>query len=70
MALTNKMSNECDLDVYRYNECVYYLNTYGNHSTLISFYVRQGCWLEAAKYIQTKVSKLEYRYCTCMRCSL
>ena len=56
MALTNKMSDECDLDVYRFNECVYYLRTYGNHSTLIAFYVRHGCWMEAARYILDNVS--------------
>ena len=55
MAQTTKTPAEGDLEEYRSNECVYYLRTYGNHSALISFYVRHSCWMKAAKYILENV---------------
>ena len=56
MAQTTRTPAEGDLEEYRSNECVYYLRTYGNHSALISFYVRHSCWKKAARYIQDNVS--------------
>ena len=55
MAQTSRTPAEGDLEEYRSNECVYYLRTYGNHSALISFYVRHSCWKKAARYIQDNV---------------
>ena len=55
MVLSSQTSKDYDLDLVRFNECVYYLRTYGNHTTLISFYVRHSCWYEAAKYIMDNV---------------
>ena len=55
MAQTSKTPAEGDLEEYRSNECVYYLRTYGNHSALISFYVRHSCWMKAARYILDNV---------------
>uniref|UniRef100_A0A665W4P1 Zinc finger FYVE domain-containing protein 26 n=1 Tax=Echeneis naucrates TaxID=173247 RepID=A0A665W4P1_ECHNA len=35
-------------------ECLYYLNTYGTHLALISFYMRHDCVTEALKYLLNK----------------
>ena len=63
MAQTSKTPAEGDLEEYRSNECVYYLRTYGNHSALISFYVRHSCWMKAARYILENVS--DSFFCIC-----
>jgi len=55
MSVPEKWSDECDLDKGRFNECVYYLATYGTDSSLISFYVKHACWLEASRLIKDKV---------------
>ena len=36
-------------------ECLYYLNTYGTHLALISFWVRHGSMTEALTYLLNKV---------------
>lgn len=38
-----------------HQECLYYLNTYGTHLALISFYMRHDCMLEALTYLLNKV---------------
>lgn len=37
-----------------HQECLYYLNTYGTHLALISFYMRHDCMSEALKYLLNK----------------
>ena len=54
--LMEKRSEECDLDVHRFNECHYYLRNYGHVSMLVSFYARHNCWADACKYILDHVS--------------
>lgn len=36
-------------------ECLYYLNTYGTHLALISFYMRHDCMTEALTYLLKRV---------------
>lgn len=36
-------------------ECLYYLNTYGTHLALISFYMRHDCLTEALTYLLSRV---------------
>lgn len=36
-------------------ECLYYLNTYGTHLALISFYMRHDCLTEALSYLLNRV---------------
>lgn len=36
-------------------ECLYYLNTYGTHLALISFYMRHDCMTEALTYLLSRV---------------
>lgn len=38
-----------------HQECLYYLNTYGTHLALISFYIRHDCMTEALTYLLNKV---------------
>ena len=51
MALLEKRSEDCDLDIHRFSECTYYLQTYGTPATLIAFFVRHNCWMDACKFI-------------------
>uniref|UniRef100_A0A673C1T6 Zinc finger FYVE domain-containing protein 26 n=1 Tax=Sphaeramia orbicularis TaxID=375764 RepID=A0A673C1T6_9TELE len=37
-----------------HQECLYYLNTYGTHLALISFYMRHDCMMEALTYLLNK----------------
>ncbi|KAK7904153.1 hypothetical protein WMY93_016760 [Mugilogobius chulae] len=37
-----------------HQECLFYLNTYGTHLALISFYMRHDCLLEAIKHLLNK----------------
>ncbi|XP_075964862.1 zinc finger FYVE domain-containing protein 26 isoform X1 [Anarhichas minor] len=37
-----------------HQECLYYLNTYGTHMALISFYMRHDCMTEALTYLLNK----------------
>ncbi|XP_070775958.1 zinc finger FYVE domain-containing protein 26 [Enoplosus armatus] len=37
-----------------HQECLYYLNTYGTHLSLISFYMRHDCMTEALTYLLNK----------------
>ncbi|XP_068437134.1 zinc finger FYVE domain-containing protein 26 isoform X2 [Clinocottus analis] len=37
-----------------HQECLYYLNTYGTHMALISFYMRHDCMTEALTYVLNK----------------
>uniref|UniRef100_A0A3B3ZBL6 Zinc finger FYVE domain-containing protein 26 n=1 Tax=Periophthalmus magnuspinnatus TaxID=409849 RepID=A0A3B3ZBL6_9GOBI len=37
-----------------HQECLFYLNTYGTHLALISFYMRHDCLLEALKHLLNK----------------
>ncbi|XP_041809482.1 zinc finger FYVE domain-containing protein 26 isoform X2 [Chelmon rostratus] len=39
-----------------HQECLYYLNTYGTHLALISFYMRHDCMTEALTYLLNKDS--------------
>lgn len=39
-------------------ECLYYLNTYGSHSSIVKFYQRNNLTLEALNYIIEKVNFL------------
>lgn len=38
-----------------HQECLDYLNTYGTHLSLISFYVRHDCLTDALTYLINKV---------------
>ncbi|XP_041668136.1 zinc finger FYVE domain-containing protein 26 isoform X2 [Cheilinus undulatus] len=40
--------------VFLQQECLYYLNTYGTHLALISFYIRKDCMTEAVTYLLNK----------------
>lgn len=42
-----------------HQECLYYLNTYGTHLALISFYMRHDCMSEALTYLLNKDSPEE-----------
>lgn len=44
-----------------HQECLYYLNTYGTHLALISFYMRHDCMTEALTYLLNKV-RLSFIY--------
>ncbi|KAF7655467.1 hypothetical protein LDENG_00055630, partial [Lucifuga dentata] len=37
-----------------HQECLYYLNTYGTHLALVSFYMRHDCMMEAVTYLFNK----------------
>ncbi|KAM6969170.1 zinc finger FYVE domain-containing protein 26 [Tautogolabrus adspersus] len=39
---------------YLHQECLYYLNTYGTHLALISFYMRKDCMTEALTHLLNK----------------
>ncbi|XP_012727742.2 zinc finger FYVE domain-containing protein 26 [Fundulus heteroclitus] len=39
---------------YLFQECLYYLKTYGPHLAVISFYVRHGCETEALTFLLSK----------------
>ncbi|XP_034530705.1 zinc finger FYVE domain-containing protein 26 [Notolabrus celidotus] len=39
---------------YLHQECLFYLNTYGTHLALISFYMRKDCLTEALTYLLNK----------------
>ena len=39
------------MDDIQLNECIYYLETYGNHSLLVSFYQRHGLIEKALQHI-------------------
>lgn len=39
------------LDSKRFDECLYYLQTYGSPSSRVAFYVRHGCFKHACRYI-------------------
>lgn len=43
------------LNTNLHQECLYYLNTYGTHLALISFYMRHDCMTEALTYLLNKV---------------
>lgn len=45
-----------------HQECLYYLNTYGTHLALISFYMRHDCMTEAVTYLLNKVRLLSYTF--------
>lgn len=52
-----------------HQECLYYLNTYGTHLALISFYMRHDCMMEALTYLLNKVRlSLSYLYEIFSRC--
>ena len=55
MALYDRRSEDCDLDVHRFEECYHYVLSYGNHATILAFLVRQNCWSEACKFVLDKV---------------
>ena len=38
-----------------HQECLYYLNAYGTHLALISFYMRHDCMIEALTFLFNKV---------------
>ncbi|XP_068608115.1 zinc finger FYVE domain-containing protein 26 [Brachionichthys hirsutus] len=42
------------LSGHLHQECLYYLNTFGTHLALISFYMHHGCMSEALAYILNK----------------
>ena len=56
MALSEKRTEDCDLDIHRFNECVFYIRGYGTPSFLVSFFMRHNCWTDACKYILDHVS--------------
>ena len=56
MALSEKRTEDCDLDIHRFNECVFYIRGYGPPSAIVSFFVRHNCWTDACKYILDHVS--------------
>lgn len=38
-----------------YQECLYYLHSYGTHLALVSFHMRRDCMREAVQYLLSKV---------------
>ena len=62
MSLTEKHSEDCDLDTHRFSECLHYLQSYGGHSATVAFFVRHNCWTDACKYILDEVC-----VCVCVR---
>ena len=55
MAPPQRWSEGSDLDAYRFNECTYYLRTYGTPGSLVAFFVRHNCWMDACSYILENV---------------
>lgn len=61
--LEEALSDSAPLDVTEsrvqrsgyYQECLFYLLTYGTHLSLISFYLRHDCLRDALTHVQTKV---------------
>ncbi|CAI8002630.1 Zinc finger FYVE domain-containing protein 26, partial [Geodia barretti] len=51
MSLTEKHSEDCDLDTHRFSECLHYLQSHGGQSATVAFFVRHNCWTDACKYI-------------------
>lgn len=47
--------SEVNLSSSLHQECLYYLNTYGTHVALISFYMRHDCMTEAVTHLLNKV---------------
>ena len=43
------------LNSHLQQECLYYLNTYGTHLALVSFYMRHDCMSEALTYLLSRV---------------
>ena len=56
MVLSEKRTEDCDLDIHRFNECTYYIRTYGGPAALVTFFVRHNCWIDACKFILDDVS--------------
>ncbi|XP_060519103.1 zinc finger FYVE domain-containing protein 26 homolog [Cylas formicarius] len=44
-------SNKPAIDDFLYNECLYYLNRYGSHLSIVEFHIRHGHFEEALNYI-------------------
>ncbi len=47
----NYLSNQTNMDDAQLNECIYYLETYGNYSLLVMFYQRHGYLEKAFQFI-------------------
>jgi len=48
--------DQCFLDKYRYDECMYYLKNYGSQSSKVAFLFKHGFVQKACKYILEQVS--------------
>lgn len=46
-----------NLDPKRYEECIFYLNTYGSYPGVVSFYVNHNNLTLACRFILEKVSQ-------------
>ena len=55
LARQNFQSGNSYLDPKRFDECLYYLHTYGSPSSLVAFYVRHGHLKLACRYIIDQV---------------
>ncbi|XP_010772576.1 zinc finger FYVE domain-containing protein 26-like, partial [Notothenia coriiceps] len=49
--------SEAPLQGVRQQECLFYLNTFGTHLALVSFYMRHDCMTEALTYLLNKVRR-------------
>lgn len=50
-------TGECMMDDIQMNESMFYLEAYGNHALVVSFYQRHGFLLKALQYILDNVSE-------------
>ena len=68
MSLTEKHSEDCDLDTHRFSECLHYLQSHGGQSATVAFFVRHNCWTDACKYILDEVCVCAcVCVCVCMK---
>ena len=51
-----QMDGRPALDEVHFDECLFYLKTYGTYVSLVNFYRRHGLWQKAAKFILDMVS--------------
>ena len=56
IAEPKNLSSENNMDDVQFNECIYYLETYGNYSMVVSFYQRHGFLEKAFQFIIESVN--------------
>ena len=50
------------MDSQQFQECLFYLRTYGSYLSVIDFHRRHGYYMKAVQYILDHVSTVELRW--------